>query len=135
MYEKVRCVVKQHVALRRFLFLYPLHHLHGRRVFSLDIVRDRSRVAAEHSTHLHLIPNGRAYHGILGRISFCSIRDHCSLEKREKERYPVFGIYILHTISGLDACARCVLQQLYFLYLSYSYAHQASHHEGSVVGP
>ena len=42
--------------------------------FSLDIVRDWSRVAAEYSTHLHLIPNGRAYHGISSRISFCSIR-------------------------------------------------------------
>ena len=44
------------------------------KVFSLDIVRDRSRVAAEHSTHMHLIPNGRSYHGILSRISFFFFR-------------------------------------------------------------
>ena len=63
--------------------------------FRSDIARDRSGVAAEHSTHMHRIPNGRAYHGILSRISFFlfSIRGYCSLEKREREkdiRYPEY---------------------------------------------
>ena len=79
--------------------------------FSLDIVRDRSGVvAAEHSTHMHLIPNGRAYHGILSRISFLfdPIRHDCSLEKERKKKYPAIRhIFILHAVSGLDFRPGC----------------------------
>ena len=79
-------------------------------------------VTAEHSTHMHLIPAGRAYHGISSRISLIQFLIPPFEERRT---FPYWGTYILHATTAALTLVQIVPHRFYVVPED-SYAHEAA---------